>query len=104
MLTTRQLCDASSDLDSDGRLDYNEVWVYSVEVTIAAHDDAEVNPIINTATADGDDFDGDPLTQVQDTHMTTIKNPTHLAGILIYIEMVIPMTQRRQNLMAVSHS
>ncbi|MHA2206265.1 MAG: SpaA isopeptide-forming pilin-related protein [Candidatus Thorarchaeota archaeon] len=43
-----------------------------MEVTIAAHDDAEVNPIINTATADGDDFDGNPLTQVQDTHMTTI--------------------------------
>ncbi|MHA2192922.1 MAG: hypothetical protein ACXAAR_05795, partial [Candidatus Thorarchaeota archaeon] len=65
------LFDATSD-DGDGLLEVGEIWVYYAEVTIGAHANDEVNPIVNTATADGDDFDGDPLDAVDATHTTTI--------------------------------
>jgi len=71
--------DAASDDDSDGQLDVGEIWIYYVEVTIADHFDGEEDPIVNIATASGEDLDGDPVGPVSDSVSTNI---LHYEGTL----------------------
>ncbi|UCF08400.1 MAG: DUF11 domain-containing protein, partial [Thermoplasmata archaeon] len=73
----------SGDTDGDGLLDVTETWTYEVSGTIDAHDDAEEDPIVNTATATGEDLDGDAVTPGSDDHSTDI---LHEAGTLTVIK------------------
>ncbi len=53
----------------------SEVWRYTCSYTLpAAHSDGEVNPIVNTATATGEDIHGNPVSDT-DTHSTRILHP-----------------------------
>ena len=72
---------ASGDTDGDNRLDESETWVYSCDYTVPAHADDEDDPLTNTATADGDDFDGDPLATV--TSNTTSVDIRHAPSVTV---------------------
>ena len=53
----------------------SEVWRYTCSYTLPAeHSDDEVNPIVNTATATGEDIHGNPVSDT-DTHETLILHP-----------------------------
>jgi hypothetical protein len=71
------------DTDGDGYLDEGETWTYSCDYTVPAHADGEEDPIVNTGSANGDDWDGDALTEAQDTHSTDV---LHDAGTLTIIK------------------
>ncbi|UCF08892.1 MAG: DUF11 domain-containing protein, partial [Thermoplasmata archaeon] len=65
----------SGDADGDGLLDVTETWTYQVSGTIGPHDFGEADPIVNVATASGEDLDGDPVTPGSDDHSTDILHP-----------------------------
>ena len=53
----------------------SEVWRYTCSYTLPAeHSDDEVNPIVNTVTATGEDIHGNPVSDT-DTHETLIIHP-----------------------------
>ena len=53
----------------------SEVWRYTCSYTLSAeHSDDEVNPIVNTVTATGEDIHGNPVTDTDD-HATRILHP-----------------------------
>ncbi|MFX1578424.1 MAG: SpaA isopeptide-forming pilin-related protein, partial [Promethearchaeota archaeon] len=63
----------SGDTDGDNELDVTETWEYTVSGSIAAlHVDGEEDPIVNEATATGQDLDGDEVTPGSDTWSTDI--------------------------------
>jgi uncharacterized repeat protein (TIGR01451 family) len=63
------------DSDSDGLLDITETWTYQVSNTFGVHNDSEEDPVVNEATATGEDLDGDSVTPGSDTHSTDILHP-----------------------------
>ena len=64
-----------------GYLDGGETWTYTLHVhRPAGHSNGEEDPILNTATADGDDVDDDALHQA--TSNTTSVDIAHDAGTL----------------------
>ena len=68
------------DTDGDGLLDTDETWLYSCTYTVPDHDDEETNdPFTNTATVEGEDPDGDPVTGDEAQHTTDIE---HAEGVL----------------------
>jgi hypothetical protein len=66
--------------DGDDLLEIGETWMYYVTGTfLETHTNDEVDPVVNTVTADGEDFDGDDLDDATDTHDTDI---LHYEGTL----------------------
>jgi uncharacterized repeat protein (TIGR01451 family) len=66
---------------ANGMLDGGETWSFGCSKTVsAAHSASEEDPIQNTATASGQDLDGDTLTP--DLSNTVSVNITHTAGTL----------------------
>ncbi len=73
----------SGDSDGDGVLDDGETWIFSDTHTVLASDN---DPLVNTATANGSDLDGQTLTAT-DTHSLAVAfNP------IIQIEKTGPAT------------
>ncbi|MEM7033515.1 MAG: PKD domain-containing protein, partial [Chloroflexota bacterium] len=65
----------SGDTNTNNQLDVGEIWEYVVNYTIQA-DDAD--PLVNTATLNGDDLDGDALSQASDGHSVNVNyNPAY---------------------------
>ena len=69
----------AGDTDADNRLDSGETWRYTCAYTVAAHADGEADPLVNTATVSGKDFDGDAVTGDTDTASLDI---VHTPGTL----------------------
>ncbi len=69
----------SGDTDGDDLLDDNETWRFKVTGSIGPHSDSETDPIVNTATVNGDDYMGNTYTAASDSHSTNI---LHKAGRL----------------------
>jgi hypothetical protein len=78
---TTALSGPSGDTDTDGRLDEGETWTHGCAFTVPAHAAGEDDPITNTATADGDDFDGDEL--VQASSNTTSVDIWHAPAVTV---------------------
>jgi uncharacterized repeat protein (TIGR01451 family) len=70
--------------DGDDLLEIGETWMYYVNgIFLETHTNDEIDPVTNTVTADGEDFDGDDLDDAEDTHDTNI---LHYEGILDIIK------------------
>jgi hypothetical protein len=59
----------SGDVGDDGLLEVGETWVYTASYTIQLDDP---NPLVNTVTVSGLDWDGDGVPEASATHATTI--------------------------------
>jgi hypothetical protein len=71
----------TGDTNSNGLLNDGETWRYTCSRTVSlAHAAGEEDPIANTATVNGTDFDGDALTTAVSN--TVSVNVTHTAGTL----------------------
>ena len=60
------------DFNANNQLDKNEAWFYAATYTIKLTD---TNPLINTATAQGEDKEGDIIMSGNSVHRTTINYP-----------------------------
>ena len=73
------------DLDSDNYLDGTETWQWTCAYTVPVHADGETNdPFTNTASADGDNVDADPLLTA--TSNTTSVDIDHDSGTLSIVK------------------
>src|SRR5207244_4193636 len=83
------ICDAtpvlvSGDSDGDGRLDVTETWTFQCTHVVPAHSDVEPDPISNTATASGSNFDGVALSDA--TSNTVTVDIVHDVGTLAIVK------------------
>jgi streptogramin lyase len=65
--------DPAGDTNGNTYLDVDEVWVYNCQYTVPEHAEYEVNPIVNKATANGTDLDGDTLTPAEGSASVVIR-------------------------------
>ena len=73
------------DDDSDGYLDAGETWQYTATLAVdAEHDNAEEDPIENTATVSGEDLDGEAV--IGDDSNTVLVDVIHDAGMLTIVK------------------
>jgi hypothetical protein len=82
-------CDAApafidGDTDADNLLDAGETWNYRCTFTVPAHSDSEEDPIVNLATANGQDLDGDALSLATSNSVSV--DLEHLPGTLAIVK------------------
>jgi hypothetical protein len=70
------------DADQDGNLDDTETWEYSCTFTVPTHSDSEADPIVSVSFVTGDDVNGDPATQGNDSVSVDINHSTGTLAIV----------------------
>jgi hypothetical protein len=65
--------DPSGDVNGNATLDVGETWTYLCQYTVPEDGGSGEEQIVNTATATGQDMDGDSLAPAQDTATVTVQ-------------------------------
>ena len=79
--------DPVGDANDNGYLDAGETWVYLCQYAVPDEGSNGADPIMNTATAAGEDMDGDSLAPVQDTATVTLTSVQDRYSI--YLPMIV---------------